>query len=75
VKIAVKALESFLKKLIADYPKIDECKGLPDYQKFWTTHTIDEGRTQIEPGSLTTIAFNPAPKSELPKELLELKLL
>lgn len=76
VKIVVKAPESFLKKLIADYPPItDEYKGLPEHQMFWTAHTCDEGRTQLEPGSLTTLVFNPAPKSKLPKELLELKLL
>jgi len=41
----------------------------------WCMHTIDAGRTQIEPGSLTTIAFRPIPKESTPEFINKLKLL
>ena len=68
VKIVVKAKEYFLTEMMQKYPPIGE-------NKVWTTYTKDEGRTQIPKNSLTTVAFNPAPRSELPKELEELSLL
>lgn len=69
VKIALKAPESFLREMIQKYHPYQEGRNI------WLEYTLDEGRTQIEQGSLTTIAFNPAPRSQLPKECLELKLL
>lgn len=60
-KIVLRANTDEMKKLIENYPTI--C--------FWT---IDEGRTQIPKGSLTTIAFLPLPRSKAPKELADMKL-
>jgi PTH2 family peptidyl-tRNA hydrolase len=37
--------------------------------------TLDEGRTEIPKGTLTTLAFIPMLKSEAPPELAKLKLL
>lgn len=68
VKLVVKAPEDFLKKMTNKY--------LPATNShIFTMHTRDEGRTAIPSGTLTTVVFNPAPRSELPEELLELKLL
>ena len=61
-KVVLKATEEQMNQLIEKYPKICE-------------FTIDEGRTQIEKGSLTSIAFFPLPKHDIPEELKELKLL
>lgn len=63
VKILVKAPELVLRDLIQRYHPYQEGRNI------WLEYTIDEGRTDIPAGSLTTVVFNPAPKSELPKEL------
>lgn len=61
-KIILKASEEEIKKLIIRYGSL--CR-----------HTYDEGRTQIENDSLTTVAFVPMKKTDAPEELKELKLL
>jgi len=63
VKILVKAPEPVLRDLIQRYNPYQEGRNI------WLEYTIDEGRTDIPAGSLTTVVFNPAPKSQLPKEL------
>jgi|688.fasta_scaffold129829_2 arginase/peptidyl-tRNA hydrolase len=44
-------------------------------QEIWCDFTIDSGRTEIEPGSLTTIAFCPMKKDSVPKIIKSLKTL
>lgn len=41
----------------------------------WCDYILDEGRTQIDNGSLTSIAFCPINKKNKPYELVKLKLL
>lgn len=52
-----------------------EMKGLITKYRDICFETYDEGRTQINKGSLTTIAFVPLPKNDSPEELRKLKLL
>ena len=61
-KIILKASEFEIRDIKAKYPTI-------------TVDTIDEGRTEIPKGSLTTLAFIPLDKDKAPAELKELKLL
>lgn len=60
-KIVLKASEYEMNELIKEHPLI-------------VRYTRDEGRTQVKAGSLTTLAFFPLPKSEIPEKLKELKL-
>lgn len=69
VKLVKKAPESFLTEMIQKYHPYQKDRSI------FLEYTLDEGRTQIESGSLTTIAFNPAPRDKLPQELLGLQLL
>lgn len=55
-KIAVKADEKTMLNMIDKHGNI-------------LTYTIDAGRTQIQPGSLTSIAFMPMQKSKIPDDL------
>jgi PTH2 family peptidyl-tRNA hydrolase len=41
----------------------------------WCVHTRDQGRTQIAPNSLTTVAFRPMMKKFIPEAITKLKLL
>lgn len=60
-KICLRADERTLKGIIDRYPDT-------------VSFTVDEGRTEIEQGTLTTAAFIPMPKSSAPPELRVLKL-
>ncbi len=44
-------------------------------KEIWCDYILDQGRTQVEPGSLTTIAFNPMRKSQAPDFIQKMKLL
>ena len=61
-KIILKSNEEQMKELKKKYPDICE----------WT---VDEGRTEIPKGTLTTLAFVPMAKDEAPSELKSLKLM
>lgn len=41
----------------------------------WCVQTIDSGRTQIEPGSLTSVAFCPMRRKDTPDVIKTLKLM
>ena len=43
-------------------------------QDFWCIHTRDIGRTQIDMGSLTTLAFCPILREDTPESIKKLKL-
>lgn len=60
-KVCLKADEATLRDLIDKYPDT-------------VSYTVDEGRTQIGRGSLTTVAFIPTPRALAPPELQSLKL-
>jgi len=61
-KIILKASEFEMKQLMEKY-----------FER--VVFTRDEGRTEIQKGTLTTLAFIPLRKSEAPPELAKLKLL
>jgi len=44
-------------------------------QELWCAFTRDFGRTQVEPDSLTTLAFNPIRRKDAPDCIKKLKLL
>jgi PTH2 family peptidyl-tRNA hydrolase len=66
-KIVLKGNEKLLKFCIDNYSDINK--------EMWCVHTRDLGRTQIEPNSLTTVAFNPIMRKMTPDFIKELKLL
>lgn len=66
-KVVLKAPESVLLELIKQYSNASE--------RLWCKFTVDEGRTQIKRGSLTTLAFCPIEKSNRPEILCKLKLM
>ncbi len=43
--------------------------------ELWCTYIIDDGRTQVERDSLTTLAFNPIRKKDAPDFIKNMKLL
>lgn len=63
--------------LKADQKTLEECikKYSDKSQKIWCECTYDLGRTQIEAGSLTTVAFTPMSKESAPEIIKQLKLL
>jgi PTH2 family peptidyl-tRNA hydrolase len=61
-KIVLKATEEQMKQLIDEYP-------------MRAHYVLDAGHTQVEPGSLTAMAFYPMTDDLKPKVLTELKLL
>lgn len=69
-KIVLKCDESTMKQIIGTY---SYCPSLPDDK--WCFHTLDAGRTQVEAGSLTTIAFRPMARESTPEFINKLKLL
>lgn len=69
VKLVVKAPNTALLDFTYNYERVKSSQV-----DIFAASTYDEGRTQIEPGSLTTVAFNPAPRNQFREELLELKL-
>lgn len=72
-KIILKCNEQEMKKYIEDFEIKDEnCIYGKDV---WCIHTRDIGRTQIEFGSLTTIAFCPIIRRNTPESIKKLKLL
>ena len=44
-------------------------------KELWCDYTLDQGKTEVLPGSLTTISFNPIYKSEAPDFIQKMKLL
>lgn len=71
-KIILKASQKELEDMIADYnvSNIDDTK-----KDIWCVNTRDIGRTQIEKGSLTTIAFCPIYRKNTPEFIKKLKLI
>lgn len=65
-KIVCKATEEELRKFIELYSQTD---------KLWCEFVCDAGRTQVEPGTLTALAFRPIREEEAPACIRELKLL
>lgn len=65
-KIACKATEEELRKFIELYGQND---------RIWCEFVCDAGRTQVEPGTLTAIAFRPLREDETPAILKSLSLL
>lgn len=73
-KIVLKASNAEILNLINKY-----IEGVTPFisakiQEFVANFIIDEGRTQVEPGSITSLAFSPMPKSKCPAEIAKLKL-
>jgi peptidyl-tRNA hydrolase, PTH2 family len=66
-KIVLQANEQDMKNLISEYSN--------KTSKIWCEYVIDEGRTEIEQGSLTTIAFCPMTKNDIPAKIKRLRLL
>ena len=67
-KIVLKCPQLLMETVIARYSKeMNEC--------VWCEHVLDAGRTQVEPNTLTAIAFCPMNKCDLPEILSDLKLL
>ena len=73
-KICLKASNDLINEIYEKYDYLQH----PN-KKVWCSGIKDIGRTQVEPGTLTAIAFNPMKKSSMPKILLseinKLKLL
>ncbi len=70
-KIILKTSQKDLEDIIKDY----EVKSVSDILKeIWCISTRDIGRTQIEKGSLTTIAFCPIYRKNTPEFIKKLKL-
>jgi len=61
-KIVLKATEKQMRQLIDEFPKCVQ-------------YVLDAGHTQVEPGSLTAMAFFPILDNNKPDLLKELKLL
>ncbi len=75
-KIVLKATEEQMKVIMKDTARARPLRPThTDFEGIWCFHTIDEGRTQIAPGSLTTLAFRPFLRKEAPEILRSLKLL
>lgn len=66
-KIVLKSNYKQMSELIENYK--DRSKEI------WCDYTEDFGRTQVARGSLTTIAFNPIRRNEVPNFIRKLKLL
>ena len=64
-KIVLKAPEEEMIKLLDRYER-DE--------RIWCIGIRDAGRTQLPPNTFTALAFRPMYKTELPEELINLKL-
>ena len=43
--------------------------------EIWCDYILDQGKTEVSPGSLTTIAFNPIYKCKAPDFIQKMKLL
>lgn len=70
VKIVLKATEKEMLKLLESYLWIYNRN-----EDVWCMSTCDFGRTQIPVDSLTTLAFRPMKRSQVPMCLKSLKLL
>lgn len=70
-KIVLKATEKELDYIISKYNIFDK----QDFNGIWCTYTRDIGRTQIKEGSLTTVAFAPIQRKNVPDEIKSMKLL
>lgn len=49
--------------------------GLPTTARIICGTIQDAGRTQVEPGALTALVFNPIPSDEVPEQVKRMKLL
>ena len=72
-KIVLKATQQQMKAVLDIYEVDTRVKR--ESSDTYCCCTIDEGRTQIAPQSLTTIAFKPMLRGEAPKIVKTLKLL
>ena len=72
-KIVLKCSEQEMNKYIENYG-INKSEDIEN-MGIWCTYTRDIGRTQIETGSLTTIAFCPIFRKNTPDMIKKLKLL
>ncbi|QKF94417.1 peptidyl-tRNA hydrolase PTH2 [Fadolivirus algeromassiliense] len=71
-KIILKSTQKDMEEIIQNY----NVNNQDDTQKdIWCVHTRDIGRTQIEKGSLTTIAFCPVYRKDTPEFIKKLKLI
>lgn len=69
--VVLKSNNEQMKQLLADYRIRDNTK----LEDVWCVEIIDAGRTQIAPGSMTTLTFRPMPRSSTPEIIKSLKLL
>nr|QBK91848.1 MAG: peptidyl-tRNA hydrolase [Pithovirus LCPAC304] len=75
-KIVLKATKEQMKDIMKIFGRARPLRPThTDFEGIWCFHTIDAGRTQIAPGSLTTLAFRPFQRKEAPEILRSLKLL
>lgn len=65
-KIALKCPQAIMEDLISGYSDMSKNQ--------WCKHVQDAGRTQLEPGTLTAIAFCPLLSTQVPEALKNLKL-
>ncbi len=65
-KIALKCPQNILQML--------EEKYKDKSREIWCVHIIDQGKTQVEPGTMTALVFVPMEKSSAPEEFGNLKL-
>ncbi len=72
-KIVLKATQQQMKAILQMYEVDSHVKR--ESNDIYCCCTIDEGRTQIAPHSLTTIAFKPMSRGKAPQIIKTLKLL
>ena len=63
-----------MKKVVLMVQSLDELKQLMLYAKDYCTYIVDFGLTEIEPNTITGIAFNIKPIGEINKVTKHLKL-
>lgn len=69
-KVVLRSNEKEMLEIIAQY-EVDE-RVNRNSSNIWCAHTLDAGKTEIAPNSLTTLAFRPILKSEIPVKDLKL---
>ena len=73
-KVVLRSTEKDMIELINQY-QVDHAVKRTNIDAIWCTHTRDFGRTQVAKNTLTSIAFKPMLRSNIPKELSKLRLL
>lgn len=70
-KVVLKASQEEMLELVKKYTlSVDTI-----FRGLWSVHTIDQGRTQIAPNSMTTMVFRPIMRKFVPDVIKEMKLL